>query len=130
MPHMVNGIGTWYWGKDHLHVEKGTCPSCSGFTELKSYDTTLYFVVFFLPIIPLGKKRVLFDCSSCRKHRVMPLSEWETQKKARMRELTEHLRNHPEDIEARQRVLEAFVQFQDKAGFLVRGQGNPGEHDG
>src|SRR5439155_9814803 len=80
MPSTVNGIGTWYYGKDNLVTRKDRCQFCGNFVELKSYDTTLYFVVLFIPIIPLGRKRILDECPSCRRHRAAKLSDWEKKK--------------------------------------------------
>ena len=57
MPSTVNGIGTWYYGKDNLVTRNDRCEFCGNYGELKSYDTTLYFVVVFIPLIPLGRKR-------------------------------------------------------------------------
>ena len=52
MPYTMNGIGTWYWGQRNVQSRMGLCESCGRYGELKSYDTTLYIVVFFLPVIP------------------------------------------------------------------------------
>ena len=43
---------------------------------MTDYETGYYFVVLFIPLIPMGKKQILGDCSSCRRHRVMPLHQW------------------------------------------------------
>src|SRR4051812_16732236 len=58
MPFIINGIGTWYYGKRHIHTYDGTCQFCGQVGPLASYDTTLFFVVVFLPVIPLGRKRI------------------------------------------------------------------------
>ena len=50
MPSTVNGIGTWYYGKSNLVTRNDTCEFCHNYAELKSYDTTLYFVVVFIPL--------------------------------------------------------------------------------
>ncbi len=76
MPFTVNGIGTRYLGRRHLAASVGRCEFCKRQTTLSNYDTTLWLVVFHLPLVPLAKKQVFSDCSACRKHRVMPLSEW------------------------------------------------------
>src|SRR5687768_9842074 len=80
MPSTINGIGTWYWGKQNIIARNSACEFCGGFGQLKSYDTTLYFVAVFIPLIPLGRKRVLDDCPHCQKHRVISLNKWEKQK--------------------------------------------------
>jgi tetratricopeptide (TPR) repeat protein len=76
MPATINGIGTRYSGKRDLQVEDGICGSCGKTARLSSYDTRLWFCVLFVPVIPLGRKRVLAECSRCRRHRVMPLDKY------------------------------------------------------
>ncbi len=82
MPSTVNGIGTRYWGKGDAVVRRGTCEFCGRRAQIKSYDTTTYFTFFYLPLIPLGKKRVLDECGVCTKHRAVPLAKWEQAKRA------------------------------------------------
>src|SRR5690348_9900907 len=80
MPSTINGIGTWYWGKRNILTRNGSCEFCGSYRQLTSYDTTLYFTVFFIPIVPLGRKRVLNQCPGCSRHRAIPLKKWEQQK--------------------------------------------------
>ncbi len=68
MPYTVNGIGTHYYGKRNRQVRNGACRSCGRHAELASYDTRLWFVVFFIPVIPLGRKRVVDECPLCTRH--------------------------------------------------------------
>ena len=83
MPSTINGIGTSYFGHDNLSRYWDVCEFCGKSCYLTSYDTTSYFVFIFLPLIPLGKKRVAEKCSLCTMHRVMPLKEWyKTKEKA------------------------------------------------
>jgi hypothetical protein len=72
----MNGVGTWYWGKERIIRRGGGCDFCGRRAELSSFDTTLFFVVFFIPVIPLGRKRVLNQCSACKRHRVLSLAKW------------------------------------------------------
>ena len=55
MPQVINGIGTWYWGKRNIHAIQSQCQHCGHIGELLSYDTRAYFVVLFIPIIPLRR---------------------------------------------------------------------------
>ena len=77
MPTTINGIGTQYYGRRNPRVYEGVCDSCQRHVTLTDYETGYFFVVIFIPIIPLGKKQIIGECSSCRRHRVMPLREWE-----------------------------------------------------
>jgi tetratricopeptide (TPR) repeat protein len=76
MPQTINGVGTWYYGKRNVFKRRGTCTDCHATADLTSYDTTLYIVVVYLPIVPLGEKRILDECAACQRHRVMKLKEW------------------------------------------------------
>lgn len=117
MPSTYNGIGTWYYGKQHVHRLKGSCPHCHRIGELESYDTTLYFVFFMIPIIPLKKKRILESCPYCQMHRVIDLSQWEEGKQKAIAEIIEKLRQDPDNREV---ILEAIGMssfFQDQPLF-------------
>ena len=81
MPSTINGIGTHYWGKGELVSRRGTCDFCGRRAEIRSYDTTLYFTALYIPLIPLGKKRILDECAVCTKHRAVPLKQWDEAKR-------------------------------------------------
>ena len=77
MPTTVNGIGTRYCGKKNPSTRHDTCSNCGREVELRSYDTTLFFVFLFIPLIPLGKKRVIDECPRCTSHHAMPLGDYQ-----------------------------------------------------
>jgi hypothetical protein len=95
MPTVINGIGTWYYGKRRIHRIKDACEFCQHFGELQSYDTTLFFVVVFVPVIPLSEHRILRQCPVCQRHRLLPLKEWEKSKAESIAELLEKLQQDP-----------------------------------
>src|SRR6266478_589740 len=68
MPTTYNGIGTHYYGKKNITKRPGPCPHCNRAVELTSYDTRLWFVIFFIPVFPLGRKRLLAYCPACTRH--------------------------------------------------------------
>ena len=68
MPTTVNGVGTHYYGKKNRSARTAPCHSCHRVANLESYDTRLWFVVIFIPIIPLGRKRIIDACPFCRRH--------------------------------------------------------------
>jgi tetratricopeptide (TPR) repeat protein len=117
MPHTINGIGTWYYGKRRIHTVKDACEFCGKLTSLESYDTTLYFVVVMVPIIPLGQKRILQQCASCQRHRVVNLAQWEAGKALRCEQVLEKLKNDPEDREAITEAINVAVGYQDEPLF-------------
>ena len=128
MPTVVNGIGTWYYGKRRIHTRKGTCEFCGHATALSSYDTTLFFVVFFVPLIPLSRKRILEQCSVCQKHRVMPLSRWEEAKVSDAARVLDNLQNNPHDRQAVAEAIGLAMAYQDEPLFQQIIEPIAGEH--
>ncbi|MBM4070480.1 MAG: hypothetical protein FJ271_16220 [Planctomycetes bacterium] len=117
MPTVINGIGTWYYGKRRIHTLKGTCSFCGSQTDLLSYDTTLFFVVVFVPVIPLGQKRILEQCSVCQKHRVLGLAKWAEAKERDGGALLEKLRADPHNRDAIMQAIAFALAYQDEPLF-------------
>ena len=118
MPTIINGCGTWYYGKRRMHRVKAPCSQCQGFVELESYDTTLYFVVFMIPIIPLGQKRILESCPACQRHKIVKLKDWEAGKARAFGDILEKLQANPDDKETIQTALGLATVYQDEAAFV------------
>jgi tetratricopeptide (TPR) repeat protein len=97
MPHVINGIGTWYWGKRNVVGRQGICDQCGAAGTLQSYDTTLFFVILFLPIIPLKKYHVAQECPRCKRHRAIKLSEWETKRRETVMQAVQGCQAAPRD---------------------------------
>lgn len=104
MPATYNGIGTTYYGKKNLQLRPGLCPHCSKGTNLSSYDTRLWFVVLYLPLIPLGRKRILDYCPLCTQHGAMPLQKWEEFKAESLTPLLAEFQARPNDPEVAEKL--------------------------
>ena len=123
MPTTVNGIGTTYYGKKNFKTSRGQCEFCKREAELQEYETKLWFVVVFVPLIPLGRKQVLDYCTRCQKHRVLPLHKWEELKEQTIAEHTAALAQNPDDPETSLKLLHALAAFHrtDEAEKLAAG---------
>ena len=112
MPITYNGVGTRYVGSKNAEARPGTCPHCRRNVNLVSYDTRLWFVVFFIPIIPLTRKRIIDQCPSCRRHYVTSLDEWEVNKQLSISGAMSEFRDDPtpEKAIAAHRQLLGFHQ--------------------
>ncbi len=117
MPASYNGIGTHYYGKKNLQVRPGTCRQCGRSVNLSSYDTRLWFVILFIPIIPIGRKRIMDACPSCRRHYVMDLGKWETARQLEISGALEKFRSDPspDTAIAAHRQLLTFHQLNEAA---------------
>ena len=83
---------------------------------LTSYDTQLFFVILFIPLIPLGHKRVIDQCSHCRRHRVLNLEKW-NELQAQCDEALEAWRRSPESSELIRKAMESYASIKDMNGF-------------
>jgi tetratricopeptide (TPR) repeat protein len=77
MPTTVNGIGTHYYGKKDRSTRVAPCRMCGRTGALESYNTRLWFVVVFIPVIPLGRKRIIDACPSCGRHMAADADKYE-----------------------------------------------------
>ena len=121
MPYTLNGVGTWYYGKRNVHRLRNVCSQCSAVGDLESHDTTLYFVVLFVPLLPLAKKRVMDSCPACGAHRVMPLHAWDKAKAEGLTGALDRLQENPGDRDAVGSALGTAATFQNEALLAVAG---------
>lgn len=111
MPSSVNGIGTTYYGKRNLETETGVCEFCKNQTTLSTYETTHFFIVLFIPIIPLGKKQIIDDCGVCRRHRVLPAAEWQRIREEAIESSSSQLADKMDDPKAAIEHLQTLTAF-------------------
>jgi tetratricopeptide (TPR) repeat protein len=119
MPSTLNGIGTHYYGKKNHSFRTAACRSCNRVGNLESYDTRLWFVIIFIPIIPLGRKRILDACPACSRHYVVKADVYEENKQAQTAASLEQFRQQPSPDSALQThgLLLAFHEPQQAADF-------------
>ncbi|WP_165235315.1 tetratricopeptide repeat protein [Aquisphaera insulae] len=130
MPTTVNGIGTQYYGRRNLSQRNGVCQSCRQYGSLVSYDTRLWFVVIFIPIIPLGRKRIMDECSRCRRHFVADADKYEANKQLQISGSLDEYRRSPSPENALQTHagLLAFRDFDQAEHFRQAASAKFPEH--
>lgn len=113
MPSTINGIGTWYYGKDNVFSYTDYCPHCNRYVTLSFYDTREWIVVLFIPVIPLGRKRIFDSCPACSKHRQMSLKKYLQAKESDYLEADQKFQENPDDPDALGHLLQIFAAYQD-----------------
>lgn len=111
MPQLINGCGTWYYGKSQLNQHQGTCEKCGRAGMLRTYDTTKYFVIVMVPLLPLGKLKILDECPKCSHHRVAKLKVWEREGQAAVEGALSAFEAEPDSRDAALRALIATIGF-------------------
>ena len=119
MPTTYNGIGTHYYGKKNVQTRTGVCQICGAQTQLSSYDTRLWFVIVFIPVIPIARKRIVDYCSKCSRHYAIDLHKWEAAKQLEISGALDKFRSNPTPeaaIEAHRQLIN-FHQTAQAAEF-------------
>ena len=112
MPYTVNGIGTTYFGTSNRQTQDGVCGSCNRRGKLINYETWHCICVFFVPLIPLGKKQILDYCPSCTQHRVLPFHEWVKIRDRAIDETATQLSASPDNPDAAIEMHATLAAFQ------------------
>ncbi|MBN1908456.1 MAG: hypothetical protein JW818_01840 [Pirellulales bacterium] len=111
MPSSVNGIGTMYYGKKNLETRSGVCEFCHRETLLDSYETRLWGIFLFIPVIPLGRKKIFDDCRVCRRHRVISLGKWQEIERDTTSQAIQQADANPDDPQAAMQLHATLVGF-------------------
>ncbi|MGE5195164.1 MAG: BTAD domain-containing putative transcriptional regulator [Deltaproteobacteria bacterium] len=114
MPTRVNGIGTGYYGTSNLQTFDGVCEHCHRAAKLRNYETRLWFSIFFIPVIPLGRKQILSQCPICTWHRAMPFGEWERIRREAIGESASKWDENRDDPDAALAMHSTLVAFQKR----------------
>jgi tetratricopeptide (TPR) repeat protein len=119
MPSTINGIGTHYYGKKNNSTRTDACKSCGKVSVLESYDTRLWFVIVFIPVIPLGRKRIMDKCPRCTRHYALDLHKYEQARQLQISSALERFRREqsPEAVLEAHGQLLAFLENDQAAQF-------------
>lgn len=118
MPTTVNGVGTSYYGKRNRFEHRATCEHCGAEGTLLSYDTTLYIVVLLVPVLSIGKKRIINQCPKCTRHGVVPLHTWENDKATNFVAAHAKLDAAPHAADVAVEVIGLGLAYQDYDAFV------------
>ncbi|MCY2966158.1 MAG: hypothetical protein NT069_21430, partial [Planctomycetota bacterium] len=110
MPTTVNGIGTSYYGKKDTASRQGTCQHCGAYVKLETYTTRLWFVIIFIPVIPLKRVRLLDFCPRCNRHWVVKPEEYEMSRQLAVSGAMEKYRAEP-SVDAACALHAQFLNF-------------------
>ena len=119
MPTSYNGVGTHYYGRKNKKSRTAVCQHCGHKAELTSYETRLWVVFVFVPLIPLGRKRVSDQCAVCNRHFAIDLKQWQTGRQSETAAAIQRYRNDQSEeaaLEVHGQLL-AFQQYDDAAAF-------------
>jgi tetratricopeptide (TPR) repeat protein len=109
VPYTINGIGTHYYGHRNASAVNGTCPQCQKPAKLSSYDTTEFFCILFIPLIPIKKYRIENECSRCRRHYRVALDKFNAAIDTNITPLRDAVKRDPGDPDKREALIRALM---------------------
>jgi len=121
MPTTINGIGTGYWGKKNKVSVYGECGSCGEHAMLTSYDTRNCFVILFIPVLPLGGRHIVDDCSACRRHSYVSARKWTAMREEVLTEAINGFKASPTDPEKASALIGAIIGLRDREALVSAG---------
>lgn len=68
--------GTTFYKRNNLKEHTGLCPWCKTARTISSFDGIKFFHVYGIPVIPLGRKKVLNMCSGCKQYLQFSMGKW------------------------------------------------------
>ena len=122
MPSSVNGVGTHYYGQSNIKLRTGICRRCQREATLKSYDTRLFIIVFFIPVWPLGRKRIIDQCPHCTGHYIMNARQWEVSGQLNASDAKTRFANEPTAESAARAHAQLLSYFQYEEARELRDQ--------
>lgn len=106
------------WGhfnrREHSLV-RDTCQGCGRPGFQRSYTSSKFFTLYFIPVIPLGSQKVLQECPHCKRALALPLRKWRKLKRTEVAAALAAYEVAPAEPEAARVLIGACVAMQDRA---------------
>ncbi len=111
-------FGSRNYNKRNYDYHRGVCENCGRSGFLKSYDTTKFVHLYWLPVIPHGSKHVIDQCPHCKAGKEMSLSDWKKARATQLQPVLQALRSNPGDRELTEQALALATSFGTKEEFV------------
>ncbi len=106
------------WGyfnrRDHSLVCSG-CPKCGAYGYKHSYTSTRYVTLYWIPVVPTGRQKVISDCPQCGQALGMSYGKWKKLKNTELPKAVAAYERDPTNEEAAETVLGAVYNAQDES---------------
>ncbi len=111
-------FGWGHYSKRNPEHRHGICEACGHAGQLHSYSCTKFAHLYWIPLLPLGSKRIIDQCPSCKAGGEMSLGEYKKLHAQSLLPSIEELRTKPTDKEAGLLALALATQFGSKEEFI------------
>ncbi len=110
--------GWGYFNRRDHGVVRTSCPGCGSRGHFKSYTSSKFFTLYFVPVIPLGTEKIVSECPSCKRALTMPLRKWTRLKNSEIPALLSAYEATPNDEQAAARLIDALTGLHGRSTLL------------
>lgn len=110
------------WGRYHFFKRNrrqfiSRCVSCQRVAAQDSFDTIAWAHLYFIPLLPMGRKRILAKCTSCAMFTQTSLTIWQAERSAALYAVEQRYGREPAQLDYALEALELLGRFgeDDKA---------------
>jgi len=100
--------------REHSLV-RDTCRSCGRPGYLRSYTSSKFFTLYFIPVIPLGREKIVQECPHCKQAFGMSVRKWRGLTRDTLPKAVAAYEAAPGDAEAAKHLLGVCIGTQDRA---------------
>lgn len=104
------------WGSTHAlkrnkQTREGKCQHCGKSGMISSYDATRFFTLYFIPLVPTGKYRIIDSCPKCKRCVQVPFKEYTKNKRTALAEIQPLMPSVAVHPEAALKVIDTLAAF-------------------
>lgn len=114
---MIIVYGTKYYGKANVFKRYDHCGNCGNMGWLSSYDAAYFFTLYYIPLIPLGRKRIIDSCPVCNMHRELGLGKYKRLHKKEVSKAMADMELSPDDPEKVKPLIQSFIAYHEIDSF-------------
>ncbi|EDY83186.1 hypothetical protein VDG1235_2810 [Verrucomicrobiia bacterium DG1235] len=107
--------GTGNFNRRDYSLVRCNCQSCGRRDYQRSYTSTRFFTLYFIPVIPLGSQRVLQECQHCKNAFGLSLGDHKRFLKKEYPQTIKDYQENPADEAAADKLISALIRAQDKS---------------
>lgn len=109
---IIYGWG-YYNRRDHSLVRTG-CQSCGHQGYHKSYTSSRFISLYFVPIIPIGRQKIVSECPNCKEALGMSFSKWNKLNKKDLPNALSTYEASPTNVEAAKELMGLIYSTQNR----------------
>ena len=107
-------FGSRNYGRSNVLSSYSTCGNCGVFGKLSSFDTSCMGHIYWIPLIPLGRRRITDMCPLCKTGRQMGLREYNNMKSKALSHAVTSMKSEPDNPGVAVSSLQTFMAYGDR----------------